>query len=1674
MQNVDLGATYNNINIDNELGLPSNGGNLNSGGAGTTVPPSTANMDGMFNLYLTCGEAAQFFDGNNLVGIGNSKLITYSPLTSFGSEGTYTAKIDNQIAKNYFVVFLNREQRGYNQQTNQQTYYESIRASEYRLKPGSETEYEFYQYKNLGGVTGTMELNFLFQRPAVKDDPKVIIPSKTYDFTISVDSNYLSDLGDVFSFDYKITNTGGGDIITGKIPLKNKNTNKLSLSEDIINSSDIFLTLSGDLPKYFIFKSIKIGNDEYIDRNIKISSSIIKSGNINAILNFDKKIPQPIVSTTNTQYNVEIKDSDSDKIVNIPFKGMDFTSINVTFPNGNVKNIDSSKNSFDISFKKDFAGIGINDLQKLILTPLSDTIVGTSIEVFVLFKRINDTPSITDVSYPTIIDIPSFSDYNIEYNVVYNTLSATSVKVELLQSDNTKVIYLDKLTPNGSFKVNLKNLKNTFENWSGDITFIFTAINNGGDVSLESNTYTYTTKVTYPTIVLDENIINKSIYDAFANQINIYDLEKESKYLTHLTNFGNDSEFLISSWDVDNWTLSKKSTDELGNEIVKPEDVVESLILKLYKPLSPNITTNSTLWITKLLTNPLIETIVLNQQDNLKCPPLKGPNFSIEVDFVTGKSTGYESLDDLIFSGSTSSGELVQKYLSGSFTDVDNLNIEYYTIGSTDYNWSNFVHFSSAKERVDNFVYKVRLIELYEGLIVSASTDVNNIGFINSVSSQQEVERQMIKKNQIIQSFDGFETFLYVSSSYTTNDNTSITWPYNGNNRLSSNDNYVINWYNNLAILAADYDGQSKNWINNNIPQYIVNNNDNASLLLFFSMIGHHFDNIYFHTKAIEKSRGFGYKQTGNISDKLLFDILKSYNWDAKNLASDNHLWNLVFGVDSEGNSVNDNPAKKRNFEVWRRIANNLPHLLKHKGTRQGIYALLACYGIPSSNLSILEFGGPEVTDEQKGKLVIDNITTALKFTSGSKINMDWKHTNKMLVPNTVELFIKPTYISGSTILSGSGWNVQLIGSTNNEYGKVIFNYSGSTNITSPLLPIFNGRFFGISVSSGSNGLKLDLRQSEKERTIFEYSQIITGSVSNWNTTGSLQIGGNYIGSVDEFRLWSEQLNTDVFYEHVSFPEMVNGNSISASVDDLYFRLDFEYPKNLYPSASMINVDTNVYYPSIYLPISSQSLQLTRNHLETTSSIEGVSLYSLSENTTPLLYASANGFVSSTSYPYQFEPIDRTIVMAYPDGGANRFQTSKVRFESQTLISDLSVKHRSTKKAFDQSPADSNRVGLFFSPTKELNIDIAKSFGGLNIDNYIGDPSDDYKPTYSELDSLRHYYFQRIDGRNIYEYINLIKLYEKSMFEDIKKMLPARVKATTGLLIEPHFLERSKIAHKKPTGDDYQLDTEIHYNDTTIVTSENEQYETIVNANLSENLLAENYQYQATVYTASVEKTIAENYQQNALINENTVTILTSENYQYDVDINAQFAATLQSEIDVYSMTTVAGQSPYEEIGFGLYGDNGYAIRTYIDTDGTTKKERIKVDLIKTQKTRNIVAPLVKINGQGDPRGGYYVTSSIYYETKLNIQPFSGSKVINAGTGSIVEVKPLAGYLPTHYKNTSDLTTGLKNSYYLGSKNTAATTLDGTSPIETFISNPNTLKVNPAGRPVNEPILDVE
>jgi hypothetical protein len=132
-------------------------------------------------------------------------------------------------------------------------------------------------------------------------------------------------------------------------------------------------------------------------------------------------------------------------------------------------------------------------------------------------------------------------------------------------------------------------------------------------------------------------------------------------------------------------------------------------------------------------------------------------------------------------------------------------------------------------------------------------------------------------------------------------------------------------------------------------------------------------------------------------------------------------------------------PLEEANNQVWRRILNNLPYILKHKGTGRSMKAIMACYGVPQSMLTIMEFGGPQ--DPTKGattKFTFDDRTAALFLTGSlnangggsSNVKIPW-HTTAQTgdYPNCVEFRILPSKVPDTkySLVSGSEWSLDLV-----------------------------------------------------------------------------------------------------------------------------------------------------------------------------------------------------------------------------------------------------------------------------------------------------------------------------------------------------------------------------------------------------------------------------------------------------------------------------------------------------------------------------------------------------------------------------------------------------------------------------------------------------------------------
>jgi hypothetical protein len=443
------------------------------------------------------------------------------------------------------------------------------------------------------------------------------------------------------------------------------------------------------------------------------------------------------------------------------------------------------------------------------------------------------------------------------------------------------------------------------------------------------------------------------------------------------------------------------------------------------------------------------------------------------------------------------------------------------------------------------------------------------------------------------------------------------------------------------------------------------------------------------------------------------------------------------------------------------------------------------------------------------------------------------------------------------------------------------------------------------------------------------------------------------------------------------------------------------------------------------------------------------------------------------TYPYQYTPYDRTVTATVPSLGFN--YSNKVRFESASLVTDLSYKIRATQKSFDQAPIDTNRLGLFFSPIKELNMDILKTFGDFNIDNYIGDPSDEYNYKYSELDKLRHYYFERLQNRNIYEYIRLVKYIDRSLFDTLIELAPARTNVVKGLLIEPHFLERSKVRWDRPTSERNDFETNIDTKRNITTVSDYLVEEVDLNVDDTNELFGElnNYDSSIDIENISIQ---GENPMYDGEIFNPINTQLEGSAPFYNSSIQCPTGSTLTGEADSFTFTEI-GMDPNSlaNRGFGIYSKNGVAKLNYFDNVfGNHTSSRSNVYVVKEQYTQKILTQVKgwPVNGAtlGEPVR-YVKMPFTRYRYKVSTLPFSGS--ISIGN-EIVGVETFRGYLPTHYRYKNNLSEGLQQSYFNGSFQTSATTPDGLPAVETFSTNPNILRVAKTGRGSGEPILEVD
>jgi len=230
---------------------------------------------------------------------------------------------------------------------------------------------------------------------------------------------------------------------------------------------------------------------------------------------------------------------------------------------------------------------------------------------------------------------------------------------------------------------------------------------------------------------------------------------------------------------------------------------------------------------------------------------IKGPNINISLQDLVNNSTVLQSKEDLLNTASTASLNNVKNLLNTTGVAI-----------TPDYSWktfNEFVNFSSAKERVNNFYEKVSQIQAYEADIESIQTTV--AGNPNVVAISQSLASLQTNVTNLIENFDGYETYLYYNtSSLYAYPKTGSIYPFE---LLPTNSVEVLSWlgsdaelsvyYGGIISSASLYDENNQNWLYYTIPQYILDNNDNVDYITFCNMIGQSFDEVWLYTKALSE-----------------------------------------------------------------------------------------------------------------------------------------------------------------------------------------------------------------------------------------------------------------------------------------------------------------------------------------------------------------------------------------------------------------------------------------------------------------------------------------------------------------------------------------------------------------------------------------------------------------------------------------------------------------------------------------------------------------------------------------------------------------------------------------------------------------------------------------------------
>ena len=909
--------------------------------------------------------------------------------------------------------------------------------------------------------------------------------------------------------------------------------------------------------------------------------------------------------------------------------------------------------------------------------------------------------------------------------------------------------------------------------------------------------------------------------NAIVNQTNEFINYRETQdyFVDFYLNFGSNNLIIANNIKLENSTTDNPT-----------------VVVKLYEALPLNFDLKDFLWIVTTLNEPEafqvtypIEPITFTDST-----PLQGPNFNIPLKGQVNNSSQNLSYTDIISSASTSSQNQINSLLEESSIDI-----------SVDYtDFKDFIHFSSAQTRIENFNYKVGLLESY-------SSSISNLSSVTSSNTSRLIFENKI--SECIKNFDKFEYFMYYNSG------SSFSWPKTTSSppyELAKTDSTtILTWYGSVdesnsnyggrLLSASNYDNENKDLLLKSIPEYLREDTANKPYELFIDMVAQYFDNVWLYTKDITQKYNADNRLDFGVSKELVSRAIQDFGVKLyQNNFSNKDLYTAFLGITPSGSlfpfpEITSTTPVPTGFEfvdtlitatndiismddvnksLYKRIYHNIPYLLKSKGTLAGLRALITSYGIPDTILKISEFGGKDKVNANDYDLYFNDFNQNFHADGTSYISTQWALNSawESNFPNSVQFRFKPENYpptAGSQSIffleeyGNAGYGMSLVlettgsGLTSGSYSgsikdpyhqyanlKFYPDYNDASKYAQAYLPFFDGGFWSVMITSASAGFELSTGNkiyNGNDGTSVGYftSSIVAGGDVAWSQQGAYfaqQSSNDDTG--ETFPRFSGSLQ-EIRYYTTKLSESVFKDYIMnpLSIEGNGINSTPNQLAFRVPLKSELDITNSSYTGSSIHP------KITGSWNATTSSFSSNSIWTINPNSQGLKYL----------------PNTETFFLDQPAVGIKNRITDKIRFENNVVPSgDTLSPYRRVAQTTEASASfteNINYLEVAFSPQNQINDDIIGQLGHFNIGDYIGDPRQRFSGSlYPELNTLSEDYFKKyLKQYDLVDFVRLIKFFDNSLFKMIKDFIPARTSLASGLVIKQHLLERNK--YPQPT-----------------------------------------------------------------------------------------------------------------------------------------------------------------------------------------------------------------------------------------------------------------------------------